>query len=249
MNSHLRVLVTAGNTRERIDNVRDWGNIFTGNTGLEIARAIAATGAEVDLLTSNAVHRERVAQHRGEDARIRPIAFGSHAQLHQALQARVTTERYDAVFMTAAVADYRPAGGYQVINRTLRDDGTEMWIVQSAQAGKIKSNFDQIAFLGERTQKLVDLFRSQWGYGGLLVKFKLEVGISDEQLLTVARASRVASGAQYIVANTLEMVSGDRPGAYIVGEHAERWVARERLAGELAAIAREHHPSVLTVEV
>ena len=28
-----RFLVTAGNTRERIDRVRDWGNIFTGNTG------------------------------------------------------------------------------------------------------------------------------------------------------------------------------------------------------------------------
>ena len=28
-----RFLVTAGNTRERIDRVRDWGNVFTGNTG------------------------------------------------------------------------------------------------------------------------------------------------------------------------------------------------------------------------
>ncbi len=27
-----RFLVTAGNTREMIDRVRDWGNIFTGNT-------------------------------------------------------------------------------------------------------------------------------------------------------------------------------------------------------------------------
>ena len=28
------LLVTAGPTREKIDQVRDWGNIFTGQTGL-----------------------------------------------------------------------------------------------------------------------------------------------------------------------------------------------------------------------
>jgi len=44
----MRVLVTAGNTRERIDQVRDWGNIFTGNTGYAIARAMTNI-AHVDL--------------------------------------------------------------------------------------------------------------------------------------------------------------------------------------------------------
>ena len=39
-----RFLVTAGNTREMIDRVRDWGNVFTGNTGFAIAQALAAHG-------------------------------------------------------------------------------------------------------------------------------------------------------------------------------------------------------------
>src|SRR5436190_14632165 len=53
--SNMRFLVTAGNTRENIDRVRDWGNIFTGNTGYAIAGALAKLG-DVDLLTSNRAH-------------------------------------------------------------------------------------------------------------------------------------------------------------------------------------------------
>ena len=33
MESRRHFLVTAGPTREKIDAVREWGNIFSGNTG------------------------------------------------------------------------------------------------------------------------------------------------------------------------------------------------------------------------
>ena len=46
-----RYLVTAGNTREMIDRVRDWGNVFTGNTGYGIARAIAAAAGDTGRST------------------------------------------------------------------------------------------------------------------------------------------------------------------------------------------------------
>ena len=49
-----RFLVTAGNTREMIDRVRDWGNVFTGNTGLASKRIVTTPGAETpsSLLTA-----------------------------------------------------------------------------------------------------------------------------------------------------------------------------------------------------
>ena len=43
-----------------IDRVRDWGNIFTGNSGYEIAKALAEAGGDVDLLTSNRSHLAEV---------------------------------------------------------------------------------------------------------------------------------------------------------------------------------------------
>src|SRR3954462_3956817 len=92
-----RFLVTAGNTREMIDRVRDWGNVFTGNTGFAIANALAERG-EVDLLTSN---RNHIAQASADGVgRVRASGFTSHAELKGALATLLARGRYDAIFMT-----------------------------------------------------------------------------------------------------------------------------------------------------
>ena len=245
-----RFLVTAGGTRERIDRVRDWGNVFTGNTGYGIAKALADVG-HVDLVTSNRDHqRELALQADGIVAvtsgdapagRLRAVPFVSHGDLRQALAALVATHRYDGVFMTAAVSDYAPDRAYEVVDR--RPDpaggGREVWVVRDAHAGKVKSTFEHLAVLGRRTEKLVDLFRTEWAYRGLLVKFKLEVGIDRDALVRVGQASRRASGADYLVANTLDMVDGPAAGAYLLGDAAEEWVPRADLAGRLARLARD----------
>jgi hypothetical protein len=106
------------------------------------------------------------------------------------------------------------------------------------QAAKVRSNHGCIAVLGEATEKLVDLFRSAWQHTGLLVKFKLEVGTERDELLTIARASRAASGADYLVANTLEMTTGPAAGAYLVGpDDKAEWVSRKDLAPRMAILA------------
>jgi phosphopantothenoylcysteine decarboxylase/phosphopantothenate--cysteine ligase len=227
-----RFLVTAGNTREPIDRVRDWGNIFTGNTGYSIARALRTLG-EVDLLTSNRAH----AADAKKDG-ITATTFTSHADLKAALTNRFAERTYDAVFMTAAVADYQPAGVFQVVERTTHPDGTETWRVKSADAPKIKSNHPAVAILGRQTEKLVDLFRSEWNHRGLLFKFKLEVGIPPEELIRIGDASRLTSGADYLVANTLDMVEGDRGGAYLISDAPPEFVPRANLATRLTQVVQ-----------
>jgi phosphopantothenate---cysteine ligase (CTP) len=231
-----RYLVTAGNTREKIDRVRDWGNIFTGGTGLAIARAVSELG-DVDLLTSNRTHVAELSN----DPRIAASAFTDHAELRGALAALTARTTYDAVFMTAAVADYRPVRTYEVVQRETLEwpDGMERWVVRDVQAGKVKGNHAAIAILGERTEKLVDLFRTEWKHRGLLVKFKLEVGISREELVRIGQASRRASGAEYLVANTLDMVEGPDAGAFLLGDAGEEWVRRDELPARLARVVRE----------
>jgi phosphopantothenate---cysteine ligase (CTP) len=90
-----------------------------------------------------------------------------------------------------------------------------------------------------RAPKLIDAVRSQWGFRGVLVKFKLEVGTSDEQLLAVAEDSRRQSLADLMVANTLE---GSAHWAFvgpIAGDYVR--VTRPQLADRLLdAIATLH---------
>lgn len=230
-------LVTAGGTREAIDRVRDWGNVFTGNTGYAIARAVADVGP-VTLLTSNAQHLAELARPQTTRHPIRAAPFKSYDDLRRSLEQLITSQRFNAVFMTAAVSDYTPAGAYQIIERRPdpAGDGTETWIVRSAQAAKVKSTFDQLAILAQRTEKLVDLFRTRWRFTGLLVKFKLEVGITRERLIEIGQASRKASGADYLVANTLEMVDGPTAGAYLLSDRGEVHINRPDLPAAMAGL-------------
>src|SRR4051812_13902850 len=134
-----RFLVTAGNTQERIDQVRAWSNIFTGNTGLGIAKAIAEVGS-VDLLTSNQNHLAELTT--GKQTTTYPIRaerFTTHANLRELLNAKMSQQPYDAIFMTAAVADYRPVRVFAVVSRepVAGSAGREQWVVQDVQAGKV----------------------------------------------------------------------------------------------------------------
>ena len=232
-------LVTAGSTREPIDQVRVWGNVFTGDTGFAIARELARH-ARVDLLTSNQTHLQQIAADPGLAAVMSVAAFQSHADLRALLAERIAQQTYRGVFMTAAVSDYRPAVVVEVLSRQPLPDGNEQWTVRSAAAPKVKSSYDEIAVLGERTAKLVDLFRTEWGYNGLLVKFKLEVGIAQERLLEIGRASRRASSADYLVANTLAMVEGPGAGAFVIGPDDEaEFVPRSKLPSRMARLAMD----------
>jgi len=236
----MRFLVTAGATVEMIDEVRTWSNIFTGSTGLAIACALAQEGA-VDLVTSNLEHIRNLQAQPQARFPITCTAFRSHNDLRDAIERLITGRRYDAVFMTAAVADYRPVRVYAVKQRSVRPEapGAEQWLVSDVQAPKVGSGHEAIAVLAVRTEKIIDMFRSRWGYRGLLVKFKLEVAKPLEELLRIGENSRLASGADYLVANTLEMVNGPAAGAYLLYAGGHEWVPRERLPGRMVSLATQ----------
>jgi phosphopantothenate-cysteine ligase/phosphopantothenoylcysteine decarboxylase/phosphopantothenate--cysteine ligase len=228
----MRCLVTAGSTREMIDAVRCWSNIFTGNTGLAIAQSLAQIGP-VDLLSSNPNHLTI------DLPNLNVVGFNTHARLRELLEKKMNGEKYDAVFMTAAVSDYKPAGVYAIVSQKTLGDGQEQWIVRSVQAEKVKSTHSSIAVAGKPTEKLIDLFRNRWNHRGLLVKFKLEVGLSHQELIEVGQASRKQSGAEYLVANTLDMVSGPDAGAYLLSDQGSQWIPRDQLPQHMADIARQ----------
>jgi phosphopantothenoylcysteine decarboxylase/phosphopantothenate--cysteine ligase len=95
----LRVLVTAGGTREPIDSVRYVGNRSSGRMGFALAEEASALGAEVTVIAAN-VALERT-------PRVRYLDVTTAAELQEACEAEFP--RADVLLMAAAVADYRPA--------------------------------------------------------------------------------------------------------------------------------------------
>jgi phosphopantothenoylcysteine decarboxylase/phosphopantothenate--cysteine ligase len=95
----LRVLVTAGGTREPIDPVRFIGNRSSGRMGIALAAAAARRGAEVTLVAANVS--------LPEPAGVRRIDVETAAELAVATDEAFSTTQ--VLLMAAAPADFRPA--------------------------------------------------------------------------------------------------------------------------------------------
>jgi phosphopantothenoylcysteine decarboxylase / phosphopantothenate---cysteine ligase len=95
----LKVLVTAGGTREPIDSVRFVGNRSSGRMGFALAEEAAALGAEVTVVAANVG--------LARSPRVRYLDVTTAAELQEACDAQFA--RADVLLMAAAVADYRPA--------------------------------------------------------------------------------------------------------------------------------------------
>ncbi len=241
----MNVLVTAGNTQALIDRVRCITNIFTGRTGAAIALAAHRRGHAVTLVTS---HPEALAELSegvppGE-GRWSLHRFRTFEDLQECMVGLIGRGGLDAVVHCAAVSDYLAAGVYAPAEGTTFDEASGRWRGDAPglidrRAGKVKSDEPELWLRLKRAPKLIDRIRAEWGFGGVLVKFKLEVGLSDEALLAVAEASRVHSGADLMVANTLE----GAPFYAFLGSLAGQYqrLARRDLAGRLVEVIEELH--------
>jgi phosphopantothenoylcysteine decarboxylase / phosphopantothenate---cysteine ligase len=112
----LKVLVTAGGTREPIDSVRYVGNRSSGRMGFALADEAATLGAEVTVVAAN-VPLPR-------SARVRYVDVATAAELQAACEAEFPSA--DVLLMAAAVADYRPATAADT--KLKKDERTELVI-------------------------------------------------------------------------------------------------------------------------
>ncbi len=129
----LKVLVTAGPTRERIDPVRFISNHSSGKMGYAIARCAMLRGAEVTLVTGKTDLTPPMGVHT--------INTTSAAEMADAVKAR--SREQDIIVKAAAVADYRPI--YTSDEKMKKKDG-ELTIA-------LERTEDILAFLGEHKPK------------------------------------------------------------------------------------------------
>jgi len=108
----VRVLVTAGGTREPIDSVRYVGNRSSGRMGYALAEQAARRGAQVTVVAANVALPAPTG--------VRVVAVGTAAQLAEACAREFPA--CDVLLMAAAVADFRPAAP---ADRKLKKDSAE----------------------------------------------------------------------------------------------------------------------------
>ena len=112
----MRILITAGGTREYIDPVRFISNASSGKMGYELALAAAAAGHKVTLITAPLPsarprpHRHIAASEAGTNLPlpkgVKTVEVESASEMFEAVKSQFET--CDCLIMAAAVSDYAP---------------------------------------------------------------------------------------------------------------------------------------------
>ena len=168
------VIVTAGGTKEPIDDVRYIGNFSAGRFGLAIASEYAQHGHNVTLLAP-----QEVVDRFGVHEAVTHIPYTSAESLKNQL---LGFKAADLILHAAAVADYTP----------------------EKVTGKISSDEEQLTLRLVRTPKILSLLRNHFGEQTTIAGFKLLSGVSTDELVRVARKQIETNRTDYSIANLLD---------------------------------------------
>ena len=193
----MKILITSGGTKVKIDDVRYIGNMSTGRFGTEIARECLLAGHDVTLLraknSKSLVKREidlnqfelsDVAQYKKEfdlyKNRLHETIYSTFEEYMSLLFRLLEKDSYDVIVMCAAVSDYG------VLNQV---------------DGKIDSsgNVDIKLFPYPKTINKIKTL----SHDSKLVGFKLLVDSTEEELIAASRKSIKNNNCDLIVANDL----------------------------------------------
>ena len=168
-----RVVVSAGGTREYLDPVRFLGNRSSGLQGYALARAAAARGAEVTLISATVT--------RPDPAGVTVVRVETTAQLRQEVVAAAATA--EAVVMAAAPADFRP---------------TE---VSDAKIKKAADGSAPAIELAQNPDILHEISTDRARPGAVIVGFAAETGDATGSVLELGRAKLARKGCDLLVVN------------------------------------------------
>lgn len=195
----MRILVTAGPTREYLDAVRFLSNPSSGKMGFACAVAAARAGHDVTLVTGPVA--------LPDPPGLRTVRVESAEEMYRAVMKAYP--QAEAVVMTAAVGDYRPAERF---------------------AGKLKKSSRPLTLKLVRTRDILKALGARKGRR-ILIGFALEVQDAVHQ----AKLKYEKKKLDYIVLNGPASFAADRMNADVYRGGA---LAKSFRGATKAAVAR-----------
>jgi phosphopantothenoylcysteine decarboxylase/phosphopantothenate--cysteine ligase len=169
----LRILVSAGGTREPLDPVRFVGNNSSGLMGVALARAAVQRGAQVTLVGANLTAEPPAA--------VRVVGVVSTGDLAAAMAAEAATA--DIIVMAAAPADFTPVNPSSTKLKKAGDAGLTVEFRQT-------------------TDVLAGLVSTRTA-GQVVVGFAAETASDESELIELGTAKLARKGCQLLVLNNV----------------------------------------------
>ena len=205
----MKIIITAGGTSERIDDVRTITNSSTGRLGYAIGKAFADNYSDV-LERIYYLHGERADFIEGD--KVSHIRIGGVMDLKGALERLLTEEKIDAVIHSMAVSDY-------MVNEVTTLDiirGLEDPMDKAELSGnKISSDIDDLVIHMKRSPKVIGIIK-KLSPGTILTGFKLLSGVPHRELIDVACRLMEKNDCDFVLANDLKEIGADFHRGYLI---------------------------------
>ncbi len=248
----MRILVTAGGTREAIDDVRYVSNVSTGALGCAIAEAFLAVREDCQVVY---LCGEGAIAPRGQ-ARLSVLRVGGVSSLTLTLRKIFDEANVDGIIHAMAVSDYTidrvtssellaksVEGQLKNAESAQREEkrSLEDWIHaalhdgSAVMASKISSDWEDLILVMRKTPKVIALLRAL-NPKVVLVGFKLLSGVSAEDLLDAGRGILRNNQCDFVFANDLREKTESGHNGYLIDqdEEAERLEGRDQIAKRIA---------------
>ena len=215
-----KIVITAGGTSEKIDNVRKITNSSSGKLGMTIANHLLKEND--DLIIYYVCSKNSL---RPLDKRIKVIEIDGTISLKKEIENLLLNEKIDYFIHSMAVSDYMTdyVTTIERIKASIKNTSNleeAFSNIEIINGNKISSYEDNLVIVLKQTPKIISIIKdlSPQTY---LVGFKLLDGVSKEELISVAKKLRDKNKCNLVVANDLATIRNGEHIAYIIDKNNE----------------------------
>lgn len=210
-----KVIITAGGTSEKIDNVRKITNSSSGKLGMIIAEHLLEENDDYFIY-----YVCSKGSFRPTHERVKVIEIEGTVDLRNKLEYLLITEDIDYCIHSMAVSDYMTdyvTTIEKIIQSIEKENDLDkaFKVVDNITGSKISSDENNLVIVLKPTPKIISLIKAL-SPKTYLVGFKLLDGVSKEILIEVAKKLRDKNNCDLVVANDLENIRNGNHTAYLI---------------------------------
>ena len=229
----MKIVITAGGTSERIDDVRTITNSSTGSLGYAIGQAFLQEAGTEENPQGNV---EKIWYLHGQRAKcpehpvVEDVPITGVMDLQEKLMAVLTEEKIDACIHAMAVSDYM-VHRVTTLDKLMGTEDPEH--AQDLSGNKISSDIDDLIIHMKRSPKVISGIK-QASPDTLLVGFKLLSGVPHEELIDVGYRLLQKNNCDFVMANDLQEIGKDYHKGYLI--HTDKTYDTMNTNEEIAAM-------------
>ena len=198
-----KVIITAGGTSEKIDNVRKITNSGTGKLGCAIANELLANYDDIKIY-----YVCSKSSYRPDDSRVEIIEVDGVLNLKERIEYLLLNNKIDFFVHSMAVSDY-------MVDYVTNIESIISNNIKIISGSKISSNEDNLVIVLKPTPKIISLIKNI-SDKTFLVGFKLLDSVSKNELIEVAMRLRDKNNCDLVVANDLNNIRNGVHEAFII---------------------------------